>query len=66
MTEGKIVKSISNSDETLNCFAKIGYSGRPYPSKCLFMLIENSDRLHEDKELRSNQNILVDLERDME
>jgi hypothetical protein len=30
------------------------------------MLIENSDRLHEDKELRSNQNILVDLERDME
>jgi hypothetical protein len=30
------------------------------------MLVENFDRLHEDKELRSNQNILVDLERDME
>jgi hypothetical protein len=29
------------------------------------MLIENSDRLHEDKELHSNQNILVDLERDI-
>lgn len=30
------------------------------------MLIENSSRLHEDKELRSNQNILVDLEQGME
>jgi hypothetical protein len=30
------------------------------------MLVENFDRLHEDKDLRCNQNILVDMERDME